>query len=546
MSLRLRLVILGFAAPLLALQPACDHRATVEEEVTCSKHAEFYGQAVDILFVIDDSGSMMEEQQNLVQNFPRLIEALRSPRLGPDNSGKPCTEKDPSGCQLPDLHIGVVSTSMAIGNGQIKGCYSNMPSEAKLRNKPRVPGCTPPSGPWISYRDGQTNVPGSGKDPVQKVKDAFSCIAKLGINGCGSEQPLEAAYKALNGKTNPGFLRNNPGGDDALLVVVFITDEDDCSAHNHDIFKVGFSPKTPICMGCYYRCFHWGVTCDVNGYALGTRKNCKPETKGKYLHTMDRYINFFKNLKRTPAGQPDSGRVIMTAIAGPTTAVHISDHNGNPNLDPSCVTKLGEARPAIRIESVVHSFAPRVLDAEIKAGVPFFVDDKGVKREQNLTSICNANFAPPLERLGRSIVATLRTICLQKPTITDNGGVICGKGDLLGTNYNGKQVTCAKGCLDQANLSIQETQTTGGAAVPRCDKALFNPALAQDACTGASCPCWRLVPRDTCRKRPGHTPYAVEIMRTGKPPRSAQLNVCALKSVFSWGSTVIAGMPQCR
>ena len=79
---------------LALLLPACEHRYVVEEETTCAMVSEYYGQAVDILFVIDSSGSMKDEQANLVKNFPRLIEALRSPRLavafdGPVATGAP-------------------------------------------------------------------------------------------------------------------------------------------------------------------------------------------------------------------------------------------------------------------------------------------------------------------------------------------------------------------------------------------------------------------------------------------------------------------------
>src|SRR5262245_32370052 len=50
---------------------------------------------VDLLFVIDDSPSMADKQQNLAANFPKLIDALS--RL-------------PGG--LPNLHVGVVTSDM--------------------------------------------------------------------------------------------------------------------------------------------------------------------------------------------------------------------------------------------------------------------------------------------------------------------------------------------------------------------------------------------------------------------------------------------------
>ncbi len=531
---------------LALLLPACEHRYVVEEETTCAMVSEYYGQAVDILFVIDSSGSMKDEQANLVKNFPRLIEALRSPRLGPDGSGKPCTMTDRSGCKLPDLHVGVVSTDMSIGNNQIKGCKAKLATEGKLRSAPREPGCRPPGGAFISYAGGKTNVPGPG-DPVQKVKDAFSCIARLGINGCGSEQPLEAALKALDPKqnVNPGFLRNNPSRDDALLVVVFISDEDDCSASNHDIFKVGFDPNSPICMGCFFRCFNHGVTCDVNGETFGPRKDCRPESSGKYLHKLDRYIEFFRNLKRTPEGKPDPSRVIMAAIAGPTSPVVVGPYNGKPNLQPSCTSALGEARPAIRLETLVHAFAPQVLESEVKAGVPHFTDKDGVKREENLSSICEPSFSGPLERLGKSIVATMRAMCLQQPSLTEGGNVVCYQGDDMGKDLQGQPVSCKKSCLHQANLQVQQSASSALASVPRCAPELFDPSLHHSDCKG-TCPCWRIVPHDSCKKKTGFTPYAVEVMRKGAPSKGSYLKICSLKSMYGWGSPLLARLPQCE
>ncbi len=533
-------------AMLMLPLPACEHRFVVEEETSCTRVSEYYGQSVDILFVIDSSGSMKEEQINLVNNFPRLIEALRSPRLGPDGSGKPCTMKDRRGCKLPNLHVGVVSTDLSIGNNSIKNCKAFMPDEARLLNKPRVAGCTPPSDAWISYDDGKTNIPGKG-DPIEKVKDAFSCIARLGTNGCGSEQPLEVAHKALDPsqQVNPGFLRNDPNKDDALLVVVFITDEDDCSASNKEIFKVGFDPNSPICLGCFFRCFKHGVECDVNGHGSGPRKDCKPESTGKYLHKIDRYLEFFNKLKKTPEGNPDPSRVIMAAIAGPTSPVVVAPFNGNANLQPSCTTALGEARPAIRLEALVHAFAPEVLPSEIAAGVPYFVDPNGVKREQNLTSICEPSFSKPLERLGQSIVATLRAMCLKQPSLTAGGNVVCFQGDDMGKDLHGKQITCQKSCLHQANLMVEQSATSKLIAVPRCAPALFDPTLRHDQCSG-TCPCWRIVPHDSCKKKSGFSPYAVEIMRKGAPARGSYLKICSLKSMYGWGSPLLARLPQCE
>ena len=55
---------------------------------------------IDLLFVIDNSGTMAEEQLNLARNFPRLIERLENLQ---DAEGNPIH---------PDVHVLVTTTDM--------------------------------------------------------------------------------------------------------------------------------------------------------------------------------------------------------------------------------------------------------------------------------------------------------------------------------------------------------------------------------------------------------------------------------------------------
>src|SRR5262245_34600799 len=55
---------------------------------------------LDIVFGIDNSGSMKEEQDNLIKNFPRFMQVLKA--------------AIPAGSTL-DAHIGVVSSDLGIG-----------------------------------------------------------------------------------------------------------------------------------------------------------------------------------------------------------------------------------------------------------------------------------------------------------------------------------------------------------------------------------------------------------------------------------------------
>jgi hypothetical protein len=59
------------------------------------------------------------------------------------------------------------------------------------------------------------------------LSTSFACAARVGTSGLSDERPLQAAVSALtagsaeSGSCNGGFVR-----DDALLVLVFVTDED--------------------------------------------------------------------------------------------------------------------------------------------------------------------------------------------------------------------------------------------------------------------------------------------------------------------------------
>ena len=323
------------------------------------------GTEVDIVFMVDNTGSMEQEQKNLTQNFPKLIDALKSSKF-----------KD----GLPNLRIGIVSSDVGAGNLYVDNACVTDGDKGKFQNKSQVAGCTPPKDAWIEYKDGTTNTPGSG-DAVMKLKNAFSCIAQLGTDGCGFEQSIASVKKSLESTTNPGFLRKG-----ALLAVIFLTDEDDCSAKNDQIFdpsQQGLNdPLGPLTS---FRCFEFGIKCDCPGkakcdrFTQGERKNCVPDSNS-YFAALSSYASFFKNLK--PAGQ-----VIMASIQGPTNRVEIGVQGSYPTLKPSCSSSAGFAVPGVRIEALVK---------------PFTYGKQGL-----ISSICTSDFGPALQKIGAAIMEGL-------------------------------------------------------------------------------------------------------------------------------------------
>ena len=222
--------------------------------------------AVDILVVVDNSGSMAAEQGMLREAFPELLRDLLDPLHDPD-TGRLLH------APVRNLHIGVVSTDMGVGDSDVHTCAEpNVGDDGVLLHAPEREDCKADYPAFLSYSVEFTDHP----DPnlINELAADFGCLAVLGTNGCGFEQQLEAAHKALlvharPGGANEGFLR-----EDSVLMVLFVTDEEDCSAADLSIFDVSSLPYS-ICQVCYYE-------------------------KDK-LHSLDRYYNDISSLRSNPA-----------------------------------------------------------------------------------------------------------------------------------------------------------------------------------------------------------------------------------------------------
>ncbi len=152
---------------------------------------------VDIVFVIDGSGSMADEQQNLLAAFPNFIDTMRTELNSAEgfNVGVVRTDGNDISC-VPGRYGVLVTRNYALGSSNAT--------------------CTP-------YASGQRHMTQDDDLPSK-----FNCAARVGTGGDGDEQPMQAVIAALTppntdvGECNEGFLR-----DDALLVIVIITDEED-------------------------------------------------------------------------------------------------------------------------------------------------------------------------------------------------------------------------------------------------------------------------------------------------------------------------------
>ncbi|HEY4057185.1 MAG TPA: hypothetical protein VGM39_11285 [Kofleriaceae bacterium] len=158
---------------------------------------------MDLVFVVDNSGSMAEEQGNLATNFPEFANILLN-------------YTDPEGGQL-DFRIAVTTTGTDDTTTTTVPGFGPLTISETGDNGAFRTNCGGSSA-WLDANDAN-------------LATDLGCRANVGTDGPGTEMPMRAAKMALSSPmstgVNAGFMR-----DDALLGIVMLTDEDDSSAAN--------------------------------------------------------------------------------------------------------------------------------------------------------------------------------------------------------------------------------------------------------------------------------------------------------------------------
>lgn len=381
---------------------------------------------LDILFVVDDSGTMADKQARLATSFPSFINRLQA---------------IPGG--LPNLHLGVVSTDLgsstengigptvgAVGAG---GCANTGDAGNLTINGASVLG---------TFASDIDNGGGRTQNFTGDLATVFGQMARLGATGCGFEQPLSAMRAALdNNPNNNGFIRSQ-----ANLAVVFLTDEDDCSAKDPALFSPDGSPQGPLQS---FRCTRFGVTCAVGGAtpdamnAVGAKDQCTAATGSQILLDVAPFRDFLVTLK---------GEVSRIAVAGivgnPTpvaTELRLINNQNQPALAHSCTFQNGSltevADPAIRLETFFNLFP----------------------NNSGLSTICQGDLAGSLDLVGQLVAKSI--------------GVPCITTLLADTDPNtaGVQPDCI--VEDVLGATVTPIQPCDAAATPTCWRVVSDPTV---------------------------------------------------------------------
>ncbi|HEY5449334.1 MAG TPA: vWA domain-containing protein [Polyangia bacterium] len=397
---------------LLTVLPAC-----APEEVdpqTTRTSATIANRNLDVLFMVDNSSSMRLQQANLTTNFPMFMDALKALPGG-----------------LPNIHVAVISADMGGGTGDIAGCDSTGGDNGIFQYTARGT-CTATNlqagHTYISNVGGVANYTGD-------ISNVFTCIATLGEQGCGFEHQFASVLRALgaDGKPAPlenqGFLRP-----DALLAIVMLTNEDDCSARGPaNLFDATTNIRLTSALGppANFRCNEFGHLCngvppvreapndDVT--AMVPQMNCTSAECGGMLIPVAEFVARIKALKTAP-----SSEILVAALAGPSTPYTVTWKSPStsdtscgasscpwPIIAHSCMATDGSfADPSIRVNEWVAAFGANGI----------------------ASSICDANFGPTLQQIAARI-GTLLTAgggtggpAGPIPSCTDGGGGTGGGG----------------------------------------------------------------------------------------------------------------------
>ncbi len=199
---------------------------------------------VDLLFVIDNSNSMRDNQAQLARQFDVLISQFVSPPIDP-------TTMLPRYPPVGSLQVGVISTDLGTPGSIVPSCANSDAGDDGLLNPIRNGQAMRTHQPWTPAPPGvrparcmnsAQQYPtfltfNANSSSAPEFREDFVCNAFLSVGGCGLEQQLEAAYRALvirnpraqagNRDPNAGFVRDN-----AVLALVMLSDEEDGSVRD--------------------------------------------------------------------------------------------------------------------------------------------------------------------------------------------------------------------------------------------------------------------------------------------------------------------------
>ena len=471
---------------------------------------------LDLVFMIDNSPSMAPKQAKLQAQFHNLLTTLQDPTDG----------------TLPDLRVAIIDSDLGTGGAYTSGsCGPKTLPDGTVSNYgdrgrfqmigARACGVTDSNALWLEYARGQpVNYTGD-------INNAFACLAgNLGTLGCGEEHQLQAfefalVAKGIGNEAQQAMLRPS-----AYLGLVFLSDEDDCSAATNDgmfgdKLELAGESASLRCSTRAYACNGTNLTAAPPGYpttaAFQTAfTNCSARTDAcpnaidganatdtsvstscSPLRDYVRMANELKSLKADPANQILVAGIFGWPLGGDMSTAEPVKFALRPNpntadtqhpaiydywslcYDPSHRPQNPDPQTGFDANAWGWGAGPGLRESA-------FIDQFGANGLK--FSICETDYAGAMSQIGTAIAVHLQNLCVNYKLIDTD------------PNTPGVQADCrvAYSTLD-ANGVYQESPNS----LPQCDAGATPDTISSD--------CW-LLTNDTV-KCPG-LGQLVNVLRT--------------------------------
>ena len=366
-----------------------------ESEAIVDSYTQGGAGAVDALFIVDNSRSMVGEQKALADSFSDFVAVLEEGAV--------------------NYHIGVITTGM-----ESEDCKACPPDDEHFFS------CINETGESGRFQDRLGHNQGTDDEPQfdfvsdptcrQVTEENLDCFydrtwdkgtVLVGTNGCGYERGLAAMQMALGGLSasyNSGFLR--PW---ARLAVIVVSDEEDCGEVG-DVTEGITGIRGSI---CYYA-----------AKGIDPQGNISDPQYGRpySLTSIEHYRSFLESLKPVPLLATFSAIVGVSDPSDPSsTEIHytLDDESGRWQVStacsvPGCSGEYCQALPGTRYIKL----------AQATGG--------------SIESICQENYSQPLLNVvGASVGYTNRFHLSRKPISQDTLKVsINGKEQKTGFGYD--------------------------------------------------------------------------------------------------------------
>ncbi len=333
----------------------------------------------DILFIVDNSYSMAGEQDQLAKSFQTFADSLEA-EFG------------------DDYRIAIITTGQF--STQCSTCNPATPNQISCINE------TGESGRFQDLVTENITTAANPRDPTYRIDPSCRVVTKdnkacfydsaedegtifVGVTGCGFERGLSPIIPAFSTHVasgyNGGFLRDN-----AVLVVVVISDEEDCGEPN-DVVEEHDEIRADICYYAAKGIDPFGETVDPLGNPY-------------YLRPVKDYYDYLLSLKNGNKSLVKFAAIVgVTDVDDPlsTQIEYVPAGAGKWDIKSACVTPncadaACEAYPGTRYIQLANMFG-------LAEGENGFID-----------TICQNDFSDTMEKLGGFITCP-RLYSLSEP-----------------------------------------------------------------------------------------------------------------------------------